>query len=244
MKNTATTPAHRPSRGALKIGGALALAAGLVLAAPLAASAHVTVSPDAATAGDYSVLTFAFSHGCEQSPTTSLTIDVPEGVASIAPQIEPGWTIDRVGGNEGIPAQIVYTADTPIESGLRATVTLQVNFADEVAGTTVAFPVLQSCADGVTDWSEIADAGEDPHDLDAPAPTVAVGAPTAADHDAGGGVHDESASADDTATEAVRTTDAAPTGTAGPIVLGSVGLALGAAALVTAIVALRRTRRS
>lgn len=240
MKNTATTPAHRPSRRALKIGGGLALAAGLVLAAPLAASAHVTVSPDAATAGDYSVLTFAFSHGCEQSPTTSLTIDVPEGVASIAPQIEPGWTIDRVGGNEGIPAQIVYTADTPIESGLRATVTLQVNFADEVAGTTVAFPVLQSCADGATDWSEIADAGQDPHDLDAPAPTVVVGAGTA-DHD---DMAADDASAAESAADEAQTTDAAATGTALPIVLGSVGLALGAAALVIAIVAIRRTRKS
>jgi periplasmic copper chaperone A len=235
MKNTATTPARRWSRRALKIGGGLALTAGLVLAAPLAASAHVTVSPDTATAGDYSVLTFAFSHGCEQSPTASLTIDVPEGVASIAPQIEPGWTIARVGGNEGIPEQIVYTADTPIESGLRATVTVQVNFTEEVAGTAVAFPVLQSCVDGVTDWSEIADAGQDPHDLDAPAPTVVVGAASA---------DDDSVNADDTASDEVQMTDAAATGTAVTIVLGCVGLALGAAAFVIAIVALRRTRKS
>ncbi len=236
MNTTASTHAHR-SR-AWKVGAGIALAAGLVLAVPLAASAHVTVSPDEATAGEYSVLTFAFSHGCEHSPTTSLTIDVPEGVASIAPQIEPGWQIERVGGNEGIPAQIVYTADAPVESGLRATVTLQVQFAEDLTAQNVAFPVLQTCVDGVTDWSELAEEGEDPHDLDAPAPLVAVAAASAGD------AH-EDAAADDAAAhdESAPASDASAADNTAPIALGIGGLVLGAAALGVAIVALRRAPR-
>ncbi|MET0674112.1 MAG: YcnI family protein [Microbacterium pygmaeum] len=238
MTTTETTPARRARRN-VTIGAGLTLAAGLVLAAPLAASAHVTVSPDAASAGDSAVLTFAFSHGCEQSPTSSLTIDVPEGVASIAPQIEPGWSIERLGGNEGIPDQIVFTADAPVESGLRATVTIQVNFSEDVAGDTVAFPVVQTCVDGKTEWTQIADEGEDPHDLDAPAPTVLVAASTMEDHHGGASAaHDESA--DDTAGQATTVDASAADPT--PIVLGAAGLALGVAALAVGIIALRRTR--
>ena len=225
------------------VGAGLALGAGLVLAVPLAASAHVTVSPDAATAGDYSVLTFAFSHGCEQSPTTSLTIDVPDGVASIAPQIEPGWSIERVGAESGIPTQIVYTADAPVETGLRATVTLQVNFAEDAAGETVAFPVLQTCVDGSTDWSELAEEGEDPHDLDAPAPIVAVAA--AGDESGHGhGSAGEQAADDQAATASAAAGTSASTVSPLPIALGAAGLVLGAAALVIGLLALRRTRRT
>lgn len=139
----------------------------LAVAAPLAASAHVTVTPDAASAGAYSVLTFAFSHGCEDSPTTSLTIDIPEGVDALAPQIEPGWTIEAVGADAGIPTQVIYTADAPVENGLRATVTMQAKFAEDTEGETLAFPVVQSCVEGETAWVDLAADGEDPHELDA-----------------------------------------------------------------------------
>jgi uncharacterized protein YcnI len=49
----------RLSLAGLAGGAVLALAA-----VPLAASAHVTVTPSGTAAGSYTVLTFAFSHGC------------------------------------------------------------------------------------------------------------------------------------------------------------------------------------
>ena len=53
------------------------------------------------------------------------------------------------------------------------------NSADDASGP-LAFPVEQTCEDGSTSWSEIAQAGEDPHDLDEPAPVLEfVGAPEA-----------------------------------------------------------------
>lgn len=239
-----TTPSTRTpsSRRLRRLGVGTIAGLALAVGVPLAASAHVTVTPDAAAAGSYSVLTFAFSHGCDGSPTTSLAIDIPDGIDSLAPEIEPGWTIERVGAAEGIPTQVVYTADEPVESGLRATVTLQVKFAEDVAGETLAFPVLQSCADGETDWSELAEAGQDPHDLDAPAPVVTVS--EAAEGDAHGA--DDSAAAeghsaaagDETATvESVATSPL-------PVILGAGGLALGVAALIVALTALRRSRRA
>jgi periplasmic copper chaperone A len=227
-------------RPAAVIGAGVALTAGLVLAAPLAASAHVTVSPEAGTAGGYSVLTFAFSHGCDGSPTTQLAIDVPDGIASLAPEIEPGWTIERVGAEAGIPTQLIYTPDAPIESGLRAALNVQVSFAEDAAGETLAFPVVQTCAEGQTDWVEIPEAGQDPHALDAPAPVVTVGA---AEEDGG---HDH-ASADAASGEQASDAHASPADGSVtdvlPVVLGGVALALGLGALVASVIALRRTRR-
>lgn len=236
MTTTHTSPRPR-RRAALVVTGA---AAGILLAvaAPLAASAHVTVTPDvAATAGGYSVLTFAFSHGCEDSPTTSLTIDIPEGIDSLAPQIEPGWTIEAVGADAGIPTQVIYTADEPVESGFRSTVTLQAKFAEDTAGEDLAFPVVQSCVEGQTDWVDLAEDGQDPHDLDAPAPIVAVGA-AAEEHGDGHGT-DTTADAADGETAAAASTDADPVARW----LAAGGLVAGLAALVVVLVR-GRTRKS
>lgn len=231
---TITTPARRRAR---LTAGVLAGTA-LALAAPLAASAHVSVDPADAAAGGSSVLTFSFSHGCEASPTTALTIDVPEGVAGIAPQVQAGWSIERVGADSGVPTQVIFTAAEPIESGLRAAVSMQVTFSDDLAGESVAFPVLQECVDGSIDWAEIAADDQDPHDLDSPAPVVAVGAATA---DAHGGGHGDAADADADADADAASADA--DGSPLPIVLGAGGLVLGAAGLAAGLVALRRTRR-
>lgn len=174
------------------------------------------------------MLTFAFSHGCDGSPTSSIAIDIPDGVASVAPGLAPGWTIERVGADEGIPTRVVYTADEPVDSGLRAAFDVQVQFSEDVAGDTVAFPVVQTCVDGETAWTEIAEDGQDPHTLDAPAPTVAVAVGVAVDEhgDAHAGQVDATTSAPASAL---------------PVALGAGGLLLGAAALVVALVALRRT---
>ena len=54
------------------------MAAALALgAAP--AFAHVTVSPSVATAGSYTVLTVSVPHGCDGSPTTKVSIKIPDG---------------------------------------------------------------------------------------------------------------------------------------------------------------------
>jgi uncharacterized protein YcnI len=238
--NSTTLFARRRARLAAGTIAGLALA----VSTPIAASAHVTVTPESAQAGSYSVLTFAFSHGCDGSPTTSIAIDIPDGVGSLAPEVEPGWTIERVGAEEGVPTRVVFTADSPIESGLRAAVNVQVKFSEDAEGRTLAFPVLQTCVDGRTAWSEIPAQGEDPHALDAPAPTVVVEAPV-----------DESAHGEAAADQAGHgATAAGPhTGDASaasdsmiplvPVALGAGGLALGFAALVVAIIALRRSRR-
>lgn len=156
-----------------------ALAAGLVLA-PAAAFAHVGVdSSDAPVAGQTTTLTFGFNHGCDGSPTTQIAVTLPDGLSGVHPIQDAGWTIEvERGGDAGRVSTVTYTATEPVPDELRGEVAMQVGFADDAAGELV-FPVEQTCESGSTAWSEVAEAGQDPHELDAPAPTLEMATPSA-----------------------------------------------------------------
>lgn len=217
-----------------------AATAGLMTVGLAAASAHVTVEPTKTEAGAFSVLTFAASHGCNGSPTTSFTINIPDTIADARPTVYQGWDVKKVEEKLAEPVitadgatitkhigQIVYTAKTPLEDGYRMAFEIQVQNPDK-AGETLAFPLLQTCEKGETDWSEMPAEGQNPHDLKAPAPSYTLTAATAADQDAGTG---DTASLDDTA-PAAQVDD---NGTAVPaytgLGAGLLGLALGGFAL-------------
>ncbi|MGV9195052.1 DUF1775 domain-containing protein [Microbacterium sp. MC2] len=175
-----STPSVSPARRRFRVTAGLAAGAVLAVAAPLAASAHVHVSPTDSPAGTSTRLDFTFNHGCDGAATTALVFDIPEGIDAVTPVLDGAWTIDRERGADGIATEITYAATNPIDDGVSATVSLDVVFASSVAGTEVAFPVVQECATDQIAWSQIAADGEDPHDLDAPAPVVAVGEAVAA----------------------------------------------------------------
>lgn len=207
------------------VGGAI-----LALAIPTMASAHVSVTPDALSAGDHGVLTFSFAHGCDGSPTTGLTITMPEGLASVAPTMDSDWTIAVERGDDGLVSAVTYTAATPVPNDLRGAVSMAVGL-DESTPESLAFPVVQTCVEGSTEWTQLAEDGQNPHDLDSPAPVVTVGA--ASEEHAG---HSGAASdgADATADAEAAAPDALPT------VLGAGGLVAGVAALVVSVLAFRR----
>lgn len=212
--------------------------AGAVLAvgAPLAASAHVHVTPEESAAGATTRLSFSFSHGCEDSPTTAVTITIPEGIDGVTPVLDGAWTISRELGTDGIPTQVTYTAVTPVENGVAAAVALDVIFASSAVDTSVAFPVLQTCVVGSTDWADIAADGEEAHDLEAPAPVVAVGAVA----EAGDGHGHADADTETETTEGEHGHDDASTETpaAASDGSGTVALWLSGGALVAALAAL------
>lgn len=207
-------------------GGAL-----LALAAPLAASAHVTVTPSGTAAGSYSVLSFAFGHGCDGSPTTALTIDIPESIMAVTPTLHPNWTIEKVADGDRI-AQVVYTAITPVEDGYRDAIELSMRLPEDAAGETLMFPVLQTCAEGETAWNEPIEEGvaEPEH----PAPALLVSA-------AAGDAHGHGAASDDLeSTHAAARTDS-DSGDVVARVLGIGGLVVGVVGIVLALAA-RRSR--
>lgn len=208
------------------IGGAL-----IAIAAPLAASAHVGVTPDELDQGGHGVLTFAFTHGCETSPTTSLRITMPEGLASVSPTADGDWTVDVERGDDGLVSAVTYTAVTPVPIDLRGAVSMSVGL-DEDTPDTLVFPVVQNCVIGSTEWTQVAADGEDPHSLDAPAPVVTVAPQQGDAHE--GMAHGAEAAPEADAEASAPSSDPLAT------VLGGAGLAAGIAALVMSVLAYRR----
>ncbi|WP_185973143.1 YcnI family protein [Aeromicrobium piscarium] len=200
------------TRAAL-VGGA---ASTLLLLGAAGASAHIDVSPTTTEAGAYSVLSFAVGHGCDGSATTSVAIDIPEEVVTVTPTAHPGWEISTVTNDDHVD-QVVFTADQPLEDGIRDTFELALPLP-ETAGEEVVFPILQTCEEGETAWTETSSEGED--EPAHPAPYLTL---TEADASAG----DEG----DTSSSAAQAA-------------GWGGLALGALGLAAGVTALLRTRRS
>lgn len=174
---------NRMSRTVIAMGAALSL----LLAGFMPAAAHVGVNADSTAAGSTAMVTFAFSHGCGDSPTTALVIQIPQQFSRATPVFAPGWSIDveteeldepLTGGHgEEITertATVTFTADEPIENNIYAMVTIRLSLPEDAAGETIFFPVIQECENGEHAWIEIPQEGEDPHDLESPAPGLEV----------------------------------------------------------------------
>ena len=225
------------------------LAAGAVfaVAVPLSASAHFSVDTPSTAAGSYTVLTFALPHGCNGSPTTAIAISIPEQIASVTPTVNSGWDVSTVDVDLATPisdgngnfistrlGQVVYTAKTPLADGLRDTFALSLQLPADAEGTSLEFPILQSCEVGETNWDQAAKAdGSEP---DHPAPSITV---TAASADAAGhGGHAEVAPEEAAGSEAHA--DAESDDVVARM-LGIGGLIVGAVGVVLAVTARRKT---
>jgi uncharacterized protein YcnI len=205
----------------------------------------VEVDPSSTAAGSYSLLTFSLGHGCEGSATTGITIDIPESITSVTPTVNPGWDIAKVavdlatplddGEGEAITTrvgQVSYTAQAPLADGLRTTFVLSLQIpTDAVVGDTLAFPVLQSCEVGETDWSEAVVEGE--AEPAHPAPSLTVTEATAESGHGHGATDEAAADGTEASGTATATDDVAR-------VLGIGGLVVGAVGLVVAIASRRK----
>jgi periplasmic copper chaperone A len=202
------------------------------------ASAHVSVKPDTTTAGAYALLTFGVPHGCGESPTTKVSIQIPEPITSVTPTVNPGWDVEKVmvaldtpiddghGGQltERV-GEIVYTAKAPLPDGYRDALVLSTKLPDAV-GETLVFPTVQTCQDGESAWTQVAAEGQDPHDLELPAPTLTI-TEAVDEHGEVATVSDEKAAEPK---KGDASTAARPSSL--PLVLSGVALVLGAAGLV------------
>jgi uncharacterized protein YcnI len=164
-------------------------AAALLLVSGLSpASAHVNLNAETTAAGSSGLLRFSFSHGCDGSATTEIAIAIPEGVTSVAPGMNYGWTVEKVTDDSATPAagdhgssapvtEVVYTAKEPVEDGFYDEMVLRVGLADDIEGETLYFPVIQTCQEGESAWIEIPAEGESGDELEYPAPSMTVTAP-------------------------------------------------------------------
>lgn len=214
--------------------------AALMLAGIQGASAHVSVTPDKTAANSYALLTFGVPHGCDNTGTTKVTITLPQELNDAQPTVNPNWTVEKV--TETLPeprkqadgtsitkrtSKIVYTAKAPLDPELRDALVLSVKLPD-TAGKTLYFPTLQNCVKGQTDWAQLPKEGQDPHSLEAPAPSVTVTA-AAPEHGEAGASGDKAEHASASAPSGSSDGGADARSWAG-LLAGLAGLGLGGAA--------------
>jgi uncharacterized protein YcnI/copper(I)-binding protein len=165
------------------------------------ASAHSSLEQSEAKAGGFYKAVVRIPHGCEGKATTAVKIELPEGFVSAQPQPKAGWKVETAKGDY---AQSYKIHGKDITSGVKQVTwsegELPSDFYDEfvVVGqlakfdkdTTLSFPVTQFCGtDDSVAWTEIAAEGQNPHDLEHPAPQLRVMAASGADEHAGHGGH-------------------------------------------------------
>ena len=154
-----------------------AACAAIVLAAVVAspAAAHVTLERRQAPVGSYYKAVFAVPHGCAGSPTVKLRVQVPEGVIGIKPMPKAGWTVETVKGKYATEYDF---HGSKLSEGVKEVVWSGGKLADEnydefvfssyltpglKPDTTLYFPVVQECEQGVSRWIDIPAEGHGGH---------------------------------------------------------------------------------
>src|SRR4051794_33973464 len=87
--------------------------AALAVLAPAAAQAHVTLQPNTATAGAYTVENVRVPNETDDAVTTKVDVQLPHGFAGASYQAVPGWTTKVA---ERRLAKPIQTDDGPISA--------------------------------------------------------------------------------------------------------------------------------
>src|SRR3954470_21535385 len=162
-----------------KLAAATAVAA---LAVPAAAQAHVTLQPNQAAAGAYTVLDVRVPTERDDASTAKVDVQFPAGFAAASYQAVPGWRVRVIKKKLATP---IKTDDGPITEGISRMVWTRTSRAGGIkpgqfqdfpisvqipgkAGSTLTFKALQTYSNGeVVRWIGAPDA-------DQPAPQVKV----------------------------------------------------------------------
>ena len=136
------------------------------------AAAHVTLEKRQAAVGSYYKAVFAVPHGCSGSATVKLRVQIPEGVIGIKPMPKPGWTLETVRGkyiteyefhgsklSEGVK-EVVWSGGKLADDNFDEFVFSSYITPGLKADTTLYFPVVQECEQGVSRWIDIPTQGQ------------------------------------------------------------------------------------
>jgi uncharacterized protein YcnI len=150
-----------------------ALLAAPVLA-PSLASAHVVAAPGEARAGSYAAIAFRVGHACGAGDMTlTLRVEIPDAVASARPQPKPGWTVAVEKSDEADAAKrrataVTWTGRLPDDQFDDFAVLMKL----PAQPGELVFPVIQTCAAGESQWTEVPDPQRPGEKLTRPAPVV------------------------------------------------------------------------
>lgn len=164
---------------------ALAMAAAGMTAAP--AFAHATLEKSSAPAGSYYKAVVRVPHGCAGKPTNVVRVRLPQGYYAVKPMPKPGWTLEKVRGayetpynnhgtemTEGV-VEIVWSGGNLLDDEYDEFVMNGALGPDLEVGSTLYFLIVQECPEGAAErWIEIPADGQDPHELNKPAPGLTI----------------------------------------------------------------------
>lgn len=240
-----------PTRLASRLGAALVVLGAAAVVFASAASAHVGITPNSAAAGGYTTIAFKVPNEKADASTTKVEVQLPTDhpIANVSIQPVPGWTATMqkaplakpIKTDDGEITEAVSTitwSGGSIEPGQFQTFPVSVGPLPTDA-TTLVFKALQTYSDGdVVRW--IDEPAADGAEVEHPAPTLTLTAPTGSDHGTTG--HDAAATS---STTVVSGTTGGPTVSATPEAdnddddsaqsLATVAVALSALALVVSL---------
>ncbi|KAL1924476.1 uncharacterized protein VTP21DRAFT_4130 [Calcarisporiella thermophila] len=149
----------------------------LVLATVISmAAAHVTMNPNTNAANSYFASAFRVPHGCNGSPTTLVSLKIPESLTGVKPRIMAGWniTIGTKPLDPPITAEGGKTINTTADTITWTNGLIPDNMYEDfwlsfrlppyddpkTINNTVYFPVSQQCQDGTwLNWTQIPGSG-------------------------------------------------------------------------------------
>lgn len=139
-----------------------------------AACAHVTLEYPAAPADSSYKASFRVGHGCGESATRQLVVEVPPGVGGVHPMPKAGWqlAVEVAGGEATRVSWTARSSDDALPSAFYDEFVLVAHLPAQ-AGT-LYWPVHQVCESGRSDWVEVPRAGQKLHDLKSPAAALEV----------------------------------------------------------------------
>ena len=145
---------------------------------------HIMLLNREAAVGSSYKAVFVVSHGCAGSATTEIRVQIPEGVIGVKPMPKPGWNVETVKGKY---ASEYDFHGAKLSEGVKEVVwsggKLPDDFYDEFvisthltgslkADTTLYFPVVQQCEQGVSRWIDIPAGPAHAQESKSPAPGV------------------------------------------------------------------------
>jgi uncharacterized protein YcnI len=143
----------------------IAVAAIVLAASP--ACAHVGLETKQATIGSSYKAVFTVPHGCAGSPTVKIRVQIPEGVIAAKPMPKAGWNVEAIRGkyateydyhgsklSEGVK-EVVWSGGKLPDHHYEEFVVSTFLTAGLKPNSTLYFPVVQECEQGVSRWIDI-----------------------------------------------------------------------------------------
>jgi periplasmic copper chaperone A len=150
------------------------------------AQSHVVLETTKAEAGAIYKAVLRVMHGCHGLATTKLEVALPEGLLDAKPMPKPGWTIAIAKGpyaksyslhhhdvSEDVKS-ITWNGGTLPDDEYDEFVFIAHIASDIAPGSTVYFPVAQSCGDQIVHWADVPQGAQSAAHLETPAPGLRI----------------------------------------------------------------------